>query len=97
MKHIPMCMFSFFPGARGGGRGGGGLNRISAAHIQTLYLVWFTEGTSARVFSESVLSNVVWLVSAPFSMFVHQKVVRIPHNNAEAKKKGISWPLICSQ
>jgi hypothetical protein len=30
---------------------------------------------------------VLWLVSAPFSMFVHQKVVRIPHNNAEAKKR----------
>jgi hypothetical protein len=32
------------------------------------------------------LCTVVWLVSAPFSMFVHQKVVRNPHNFAEAKK-----------
>jgi hypothetical protein len=42
------------------------------------------------------LTTVVWLVSAPFSMFVHQKLVRNPHNNAETKK-GISWPLISSQ
>jgi hypothetical protein len=31
-------------------------------------------------------STVVWLVSAPFSKFVHQKVVRNSHNFAEARK-----------
>jgi hypothetical protein len=35
---------------------------------------------------ETKITTVAWLVSAPFSMFVHQKVVRNPHNFAEAKK-----------
>jgi hypothetical protein len=34
-----------------------------------------------------VRSTAVWLVSAAFSMFVDQKVVRNPHNFAEAKKR----------
>jgi hypothetical protein len=31
-------------------------------------------------------ATVVWLVSTSFSMFAHQKVVRNPHNFAEAQK-----------
>jgi hypothetical protein len=41
-----------------------------------------------------IKATVVWLVSAPLSMFVEQKMVRNPHNKDEAKTKGIPWPLI---
>jgi hypothetical protein len=33
-----------------------------------------------------LVTTIVWLVSAPISMFVNQKVVRNPYTFAEAKK-----------
>jgi hypothetical protein len=54
--------------------------------------------TAIAISSPCVLRKftVLWLVSAPFSMFAVKKVVRNPHNFAEAKK-GISWPVISGQ
>jgi hypothetical protein len=54
------------------------------------------EEDSEHVAEVCAPAAVVWLISAPFSMFVHQKVVR-NHPILLKQKKGISWPLISGQ
>jgi hypothetical protein len=39
------------------------------------------------------VDTVVWLVSSPLSMFVGQKMLRNPHNKAEAKN---GYLLVCA-